>query len=91
MKSWLPSAGNPSTLGPRPRRTSSIASGADRPISIKARDDDAGSIEPLGALHEHVSTRTYEGGDERGDVVDLGVHIVLILHREAHEDLADRD
>jgi hypothetical protein len=91
-KASLPSAGNPSTLGPRPRRTSSIASGADRLISIKARAmTTPDRFETLGAVHEHLLARTDEGGNERGDIADLGVDLVLILHREAHEDLAERD
>jgi hypothetical protein len=92
MKASLPSAGNPSTLGPRPRRTSSIASGADRPISIKARAmTTPDRLRTLGAVHEHPMARSDEGGNKRCHVADLGVNVVLILHREAHEDLAEWD
>jgi hypothetical protein len=59
-------------------------------MSIKARAMTT-PTEGDGAVHEHLPACTYEGGNEPGDVADLGVHVVLVLHREAHEDLAEWD
>ncbi len=56
----------------------------------RSSHDDARSVEPLGAVDKHPSSRSHERGDEHGQLAHLRVDFITVVHREAHIESAER-
>src|SRR5829696_1231282 len=56
----------------------------------RSSHDDARSVEPLGAVDEHPSSRGHERGDEHGHLAHVRVDLITVVHREAHIESAER-
>src|SRR5215218_1405809 len=56
----------------------------------RSSHDDARSVEPLGAVDEHPSSRGHERGDEHGQLAHFRVDFITVVHREAHIESPER-